>query len=586
MKRRIFIRYCIALVLALMTYASASAQREKNNIYLFDCTGSMKTNGLWEPAKNTLDATITTQTAIPGSQFTIIPFGDNPYPAFTFTSAEYPGEKSDIEIAFNSNIAAAKYTHITDVLLAGFSKVDPNKDNKIYLLTDGMPNHGDTPEKVAQTIRDWCRNHRNCRLFYVALTNGVLNPVIKQAIDDCDDAFVVQCEDKVIPQIADISSDVYTNLAELDKEREIYFSLPSEYALNVNCADSLFDVMVRGNKASDCKILISLVPKRSIQELHQLLHGEEYEFPVSIQCKDNRFFIANPNVTVHVTDEVPSKLTIALGYDEIWTEEVNWYDSFLWSDAAPDQKVVWDLIPIFENQLANSSLKLRFDNREGKNDFRAWYNGKPIKNGEIITIAPGKNAILEVLFDHDAQTGKRYFDLIPAGYSALDMINDQPAENYEGTSLRGEYSTSWNPLKTLLFWLGIILLALLALWFILLKRIFFPTIKLSKIEFTGPGSYYASKRLKGARKVVLSSKRRSQNILSRIFTGEIRYLRAEHFSPALTITPSGGKKKVKLRPEGKSANTWDIYPSAIFGQYDKGTLTNRTTGDKSNIEFS
>lgn len=289
-----------------------------------------------------------------------------------------------------------------------------------------------------------------------------------------------------------------------------------------------------------------------------------------------------------MSDEVPSKLTLAQGKEEIAAGGVKWYDSFLWNEAAETRKVEWDLAPVFENELAASNMKLKFQIPDHiDNDFQASFNGQPIKHGEILTISPAMGkAIFQVQFDHNAKTGKRYFHLATVGSSDLDLINGIPTGDYEGISLRTSYSIGWNPLKTVMVWLGIAILGLLILWLLVLKRILFPTIKMSKVEFTGPGAYYASKKIRGLRKVVLTSEKKSQNILSKIFTGEVRYVRAEHFTPALSILPAGGKGKVKLRQERGERNGWNIYPSNIFSRDDKGTLTNQSTGDKSNIYFS
>lgn len=564
-------------------------QREKNNIYLFDCTGSMKTKGLWEPAKSALDATISTQAGIPNSQFCVIPFGDSPYQSIVFSSEQYIDNMDVIDKAFDKYISQAKFTRISDVLKAGFNNIDHNKENKIYLLTDGMPNGGDTPQTVANVITEWCTNHRNCRLFYVALTNGVINPVIQQAIDACPDAFIVQCEGKVIPQIADISSEIYTNIEELGIPREVSFSIPGKYNLNVESSDSLFNINISGNSANDGKVLISLSPKDGfgVEHLHQILQGGDYSFPIKLQCTDKRFFIANPIVTVNVSDRVQSKLTIAHGFEEIQAKGSKWHDSFLWSDAAPDEKICWDLSPIFKNELQNSgiSLGLQAGNKQ-QTDFQAWYNGQPIDNDCIIKLVPNQSALLEIQFNHNAATGKRYFTLVPIEIDGLNIINAQPAETYKGTSLRTEYNVGWNPLKTFLFWLAIALFAIVIIWIFILKRIFFPTIKMGKVIITGPGTYYASKKIKGARKVILTSRHKSQNIFSRIFTGEIRFIKSEFFLSDLSINPAGGKKKVKLRSESHPNEGWDIYPSSIFGQYDTGSIINRDTKDKSDIEFS
>lgn len=576
------------LFILFITFSTV-AQREKNNIYLFDCTGSMKTNGLWNPAKAALEATIITQSNVPNSQFTIIPFGDNAYQSFSFNSGQYNLHKQNIEDAFEKYINQARYTHISDVLNAGVAKVDEKKENKIYLLTDGKPNNGDTPQKVAETITNWCSNHKNTRLFYVALTNGVVDPIIKAAIDGCSDAFIVQCYDKVIPQIADISSDVYTNIEELNHKKEISFNIPGSYDIDVISDDPIFDVIIHENKATNGKILISLKPKDGfdLTQIHQQLGGDDYEFYVSLQCKDKRYFIANPIVTVHVSDEVPIQLILANNLEEINVEGITWHDSFLWSTSSEDKSIEWDLSPIFKNQLQDTQISLKFSLPEGeKEDFQAWYNNKPLKIGDVIKLIPGEKAIIRVLFNHNAQEGKRYFELKPENYNSLNMVNNFPIEKFYGTTLSTEYKIGWNPLKTIMFWIGIGILILLMLWFLVIRRMVFPKIKMSKIQLTGPNSYYLSKKIKGARKIVLTSKRKSQSFLSRIFTGEIRYIKSELFNPELIILPSGAKKKVKLQTKNKLSDGWEIYPSAIFNQYDHGTLTNRTTNDITNIEFN
>lgn len=578
----------IAFIAITTGALTVTAQREQNVIYLFDCTNSMIKNRVWRPAQNTLDATITTQSAIPGVQFTAIPFGDRPYADISFSASEYPDKKEDLTTAFNTYITQAKNTHITDVLNAGFAKTVAHKDNRIYLLTDGNPNGGDSPEKVAATIAAWCANHKNTRLFYVALVNGIINPVIQAAIDRCPDAFVVQCKNSVIPQIADISSDVYTNLAELGQPKEVSFNLPGTYKLNVEASDSLFNVVAANNCATDGKIMIMLKPKgdHNISSLHQILQGGDYEFKAILTCTDSSFFIANPELTIHVADGIPASLRLAQGQTALKADEVEWYDSFLWRRAAPDEYAKWDLTPTFRNYLTNSSVDMILSTADKDEvDYVAYFNGHALRTGEQFKVTPGEQAVLEVKFNHNAQPGKKYFELIPTDIQSLDIINDAPADKYTGVSLHTTYNVVWNPLQTLFVIGALLLLAMLILWLFLLKRIFFPAIKMSKIEIMGPGTYYASKKIKGARKVILTHKRMSQNIISRIFTGKIRFIRADIFSPELAILPSGGKKKVKIHSESP-IDSWEFCPSSIFGQYEKGTITNRTNGERSEIEFS
>lgn len=584
-----FYRFIVVSLFLIFCIENSFGQLERNNIFIFDCTGSMKSNSLWEPAKSALYATITTQTAIPNSQFHVIPFGDKPYQSIFFNSNQYDNKNQIIESAFNRYIAQAKYTHISDALKTAFNNIDINKENKIYLLTDGLPNGGDSPENVAAVITEWCANHQNCRLFYVALTNGIINPIIRRAIDACPDAFIVQCEGKIIPQIVDISSDVYTSLEELNTPKLLSFSLPGKYTLDVNSNDSLFNISISDNSASNGKVLVSLMPKEGLNltQLHQILQGNDHSFPFELQCADKKFFIANPIVTVHISDEIPSKLSLAQGEKELYSNGVRWYDSFLWNDAAEDKKIEWDLSPIFKNELQNSNLRVVFQKGDGQpNDFHAFYNKQLLELGDVIVIEPNKPALIEILFNHNAEAGKRYFKLSPYSFEGLDYINEKPSEDYVGTSLRTEYNIDWNPLKTFSFWLVIIIISAIILWMLIFKRIFFPTIKMNRIIILGPDSFYVSKKIKGARKILLTSKHKPQNFFSRIFTGEIRFIESNFFSPELTITPAGKKRKVKLSHKNISNNIWEIYPSLIFGQYDKGSIINRNTNKTSEIEFN
>ena len=585
-------KLCLLVAIFIIGNLSAYAQKEKNNIYLFDCTGSMITNNLWEPAKTSLDETLKLYSTIPDTYITIVPFGDYPFQVFEFEANKYPSKSQNILGSLNKNIASkpqSSYTNISKAFKEGLNYINPNKDNRIYLLTDGEPNHGDTPDSVAKTISDWCANHKNTRLFYVALTKSALDEKIRNALANCDDAVIIETQGNIIPIFADISpNDIYTNLEELQLPREIEFNLPGNYDIKPLANDSLFEVKISRDKASNGEILVSLVPKRSVVDLHQKFQGEDYEFPVIIESVDNRIQIVNPEVMVHVSDEIPSKLSLAGGKNELAAKGVKWHPSFLWSPAKEDEKITWNLTPIFENELKNSALNLRFSVPEKNNeDFKAWYNDQPLNNGEIITIRPQEEANLTIRFTHNAKTGKRYFELTPVDSSGIDLINDQPADEFTGTTLRTDYSVGWNPLAIVLFWIGIAILIFLLLWFLFLQRIFYPRIKISRIEFKGPGSYYQSKKIKGARKVVLTSQNKKQNPVSKIFTGEIRYVIADHFSPALEIIPAAGKKKkVRIRNVASNVTVWDIYPSSIFQQYEKGSMKKRDSKEECQIEFS
>lgn len=130
-----------------------------------------------------------------------------------------------------------------------------------------------------------------------------------------------------------------------------------------------------------------------------------------------------------------------------------------------------------------------------------------------------------------------------------------------------------------------LIVAALVIWFAAVRRMLYPVIKVTQLVLTGPGSYYLTRKIKGARRVVLTSHRRSQNALSRLFTGTIIYIVADHFTPDITLEPKGSGKRVRAAsPRGASG--WDFTPTPSFARYEKGAATSRTNPkDKFEIEF-
>lgn len=577
------------LALGLMA-PKAAAQREQNNIYLFDCTGSMQKKQLWEPAKKALDTTIEAQSDLTESRFHVLPFGDNVYETISFGATGYSGKKKTIEEAEDKYIRQAKYTNICDALDKGFALCDPAKENRIYLLTDGEPNRGGSAEDVAAKIDRWCANHKNARLFYVALAPDAVNPVIEAAVNRCPDAYMVKCVSNLIPQIADFpTTEIHGNIEELDKIHPLRFSLPGKKPMTAECSDPLFNVEVVGGGSDNRQLALKITPRRQLDkaELHSLLTPQvdadhNYCFSVKLIPGDKSFFIANSEVHVSVADHIQSNLTLLGGSnEETDLGKARWYPSFLWADAAPDGEVAVDLAPQFTNAAEDAEVQMSVQPGEGESrDFRVFFNDEEIAADGDFAIRPGAPALLRIVFNNDAKEGKRYFALQREDSQGVDLINGQPTDSVDEIPLRGKYAVNWNPLKTWLVIIAIALVGLLLLWLLVLKRFFYPTIKAGRIALMGPGNYMSAKKIKGMRRVVYTSKRRSQNLLSRIFVGQDLFIRAEHFTPEIELT-AGSRKRVRLRSvkdPRKSATQqpeWVFSPTSTLSPYDKTTASLR-----------
>lgn len=73
--------------------------------------------------------------------------------------------------------------------------------------------------------------------------------------------------------------------------------------------------------------------------------------------------------------------------------------------------------------------------------------------------------------------------------STLETINAEETKNYI-SSVRFAHEECWNPLKTILFWAVIAVTAVLLLWFLLLRPICYPRIRLSRIQMTDSNGYF------------------------------------------------------------------------------------------------
>ena len=566
---------------------------QQNNIYLFDCTGSMAKHGLWAPAKAALDSTISTYAQTPGTQFTVIPFGNNPYSTFTFNSEGWTDEcREKIYADFDENIKRATLTNISDVLRAGFSHCKPGMENRIYLLTDGEPNGGDSVDKVVETINSWCGTQRNARLFYVALKEGVVNNKIRETIDRCKDAYVVEIAGNVIPQFADIDATViYANIEELDRVHELILSPEDDCPLKADCNDPLFNVVVEGGAADNGMVRLRLVSRQGLtaSELNQVLAaeiGEDriYRFQFTLSSEDDRYLIANPVVNVEMANYIMSRAMVVEGANIVNLPGSTSYDSFLWSKEKDPDIVGFDLTPVFA-KVTDPGARLVFDliPEKGENqDYTLFFNGHPVEPGGVMRVVPGGEAIVAILFDEDAQEGERHFILRLRDSRGVDLVNDVPADEFGEIVVNSRYDEVLNPLKKFVVWLAVALLVALLLWLLVVRRMVFPPIKASRLELAGPDGYYLTKRIKGARKVVLTTRRRSQNIISRLMTGKVVYVTAPHFTPEIEIIPRSGKK-VRVRPLNTASGGWDVIPSATLAPYEKGKLNHRTLGFKSEI---
>lgn len=527
----------LLLIISLISSISVLAQRERNYIYVLDCTKSMTGyNGspnIWEPTKDYLRQELEKHT--PGTTLHVIPFQGKTLPAFSFDANNLDWKK--IEKQLEEHVKNVTNTNICDAWDATDKYIDKHKDNYIILLTDGKDNVNGM-DVVAKKLSQWCGKYPNSYAFYVQLTEAAIDKSVAKVIDICDNEYVIDAS-KGIPVFGGIDNDliIYANTHKLKKIHKIGFSAVGRYKVNSQCNDPYFDVKVIDNKVDGGIFKVQIVAKQPISQIDAAI-SETYNFTFDVLSEEIN--IVNPTITVQMSNAPERSLEILS--EEVSLGKATWYDRFLfWGESDQDTLSV-DLKACFNEEAIKDAADVHFQitDTEGNHDFELFYNNQPIESNKIILRSGDKSpSILSIVFDTSAKEGKRYFVVKPVDKDSLDNINDQPVEQYK-LSLRSEYEVNWNPLKIIIMWLCIILVAALLLWFLILKHLIYPTIGVKSIQITDP--YFAKINIKGKRRVVFTNKKEYQSLFNRIFTGEILYKTNEVWTSPFALE-AGAKRK-------------------------------------------
>ena len=566
----------LILLLSLIVSVSVMAQRERNYIYLLDCTKSMTGyNGspkIWNPTKDYLKKEL--EKHVPGTSIHVVPFQGKVLPAFSFDANNLDWKKIQKEL--DQHVLNVTNTNICAAWDAIDNYLDLHKDNYIILLTDGKDNVNGM-NAVAKKLSDWCGKYPNTYAFYVQLTEAAIDQGVAKVIDICDNEFVIDAS-KGIPVFGGFDNGliIYANTLNLKKIHKIGFSSVGKYAVKAVCNDPYFEVKVVGGNIENGIVPIQIEAKKPISEINASI-PEVYKFTFDVHSGEIN--IINPTVKVEMTNKPERSLETI--FEETSMGKATWYDSFLfWGASDPDTLSV-DLKGVFNDEAKKdgSVVQLSISDPDGGKDFLLLYNNQPVENGSVVLRSKDNSpSILSIFYNSEAKEGTRYLSIKAKAKQDLDKINDEPVEQYQ-LSLRAKYVVNWNPLKTILMWLIILVVGALFLWFIFIKRFIYPAITVKTLQINDP--YFSKVNVKGKRRVVFTNKTMKQSFINRIFTGEILYKKNDIWTSPLAF--EAGAKKKTLRVERTKDYAFDPYTSTLKAPNDYAV---ENINDKTKIKIS
>lgn len=187
----------LLFILFSLTIYTVGAQPYLNEkrVYLLDVTASMEGRGIVETpnifdnVKNQLSNSLSNIT-YPQTEIVIVPFTENIFNPIRGNITQIDSLVNEI-----SKIGIEKGdTNIADAWEYGISELDSTKVNYLFLLTDGLHNHGVEKEVLYKRLQEWqyIAKDKYMFAFYVMLTPNAKEMEIIEIIESTNKLWAIE----------------------------------------------------------------------------------------------------------------------------------------------------------------------------------------------------------------------------------------------------------------------------------------------------------------------------------------------------------------------------------------------------------
>lgn len=578
------LRTKITLTTLAICALNAMAVNDRNYVFLFDCTASMKDNKCWESAKGFLKNQV--EMLDPYSNVTIIPFQDKKnYPPINFVQRDFDWKA--VESKFNEYIKNRHGgTGICDVWSKAMTKLEKGVDNYVVLLTDGREeNTGHGQADVVKLLKKWKQdNRKDAYAFYVMLAPDA-NDMKRMAGGDGRNLFFIDANGK-IPNFASIGGvpAIDSFLFSRPQRVTVPVSCGGEYkGVTVSSSDPHFSVSLVDGKISDGKAEFEITNKHGDVSTLNALIGKSHEVRAKVDGSASGLTVVN-DFALKVVNKPERVLSSgAFNEDKPNIGKVHYYPKFLFWNEKKIDTVAFEFTPEFNDMARASGSTARFTVLDdGTTSYSLIIAGAELNSDSTFTVTPAtaRPVKVKVVFDNGAEDNRYKITLVAYDAARLDRIQaTSPASDFS-YEFYADFERDWNPLAHILLWIGVVLFVLLVLWFALLKRTFYPVIKVGTMQISSP--YFSMRKIKGARRVILSSKPHKQSIFSRFFTGKIVSDVNPVWSSGDVVLEPASKGRLKLRTG--TAYSVDPFAFTLIKGVDY-VITDGQTNDKIDIRI-
>lgn len=525
-------------------------------------------NHIWEEAKSFLKEDINQLDE--NANVTIVLFHQETSTPIRFKAKDFKWK--DIESLCEKMIEESKYTGICKAWDLGLKYIDKERNNYLYLFTDGTENVDKRrTDAVCDRIQNWCRQAPNNYAFFVVLGEQMKkSPDVQKLINAtkaCERTFFIDKNNRPGPFGA-FDKTNFTQNSHSTKNIITGFSDYGTFNAIVECKDDCYDISLKNNTIMDGKAEFVIKQKK--------LPTSNYQIHFSVRSKESELHLCNPDLFINIDTRELANLDMGqptgLTEGQYNAGEAETYSSFLLWKGKDIVSLNIDLSAAFNEQARKRNgslhvlLNIPSDMRE---KCKLYYNEKPIKNSFTIKASEPKS-IVTIDVPHD-MAQKTFTIEFKGSSNNLETINAEEGKTYV-SSIYFEHDICWNPAKVILMWTGICLLAALVAWFTMLKPFFYPRIRLSRLELSTQKGYYVNKKINGSRMVVVTNSYKPQSWLNKVFTGKVTFIKNEIWTSPWELTPKGRRKIAKIKLHGKYMISPVTSEIANYGTYQLDNL--------------
>lgn len=560
---RNFVKMYLLLWIGLLGHFGVYAQNlsGERRVYYLDATYSMVLNNLWEPSKENLIEAIKNIEDV-NTEIVVVIFADDRNPQKKIwkkweEKATTSGKNLLIKnIQELDDPVKSSMTNLYDPLVNFYSQTKPNKVNYMFLMTDGGHEQGGD---FIQAIDSWKERTNNSLTygFFVELTENVSQSEVK-ARDLARKHIDLQNE-----RLWRVSSaDVNINLIRL--ENSVTFNVRGDKYVDIplyfsgkeksRVEELTFSIDDSNFKVRDVEFLDNSIRLyiNSFVNIHQYPANSEIPLTVELNSSDDKTFLLTNKINIKCLNK---KENVMFFSDNQIDGEVEFYDSFAWSDANIQPYTATIDLDFSEDALNDSEcfVELAVVDNNGKilspSDVKFSFNGVPSEDNKVKLTPADKSLQLSISFPENTESGVYQGYLMPTVYK-MDRIGNIELDSSSEYPFvwRVEYDVLMNPLLKALIWLGIIIVALLLLWFLVIKPMLFPRFgnfrKMVIVKKNGTVVANFTVNFKGAKKVVFASAKVKQGFFNRLFTGRIDTVVNPAFDNPILFLPKNKKSAI------------------------------------------